>query len=42
MIRIEFGPDKNEANIAKHGIDMALAADFEFDTAVVSVDSRKS
>ncbi len=42
MVRIEFDPDKNEANIAKHGIDMALVADFEFDTAVVAVDSRKS
>ena len=41
MVRIEFDPDKNEANIAQHGIDMAAAADFEFDTAVVSVDSRK-
>ena len=42
MIRIEFGRNKNEANIAKHGIDMASAIDFEFDTAVVSVDRRKS
>jgi len=40
MVRIEFDPAKNEANIAKHGVDMASAEDFEFDTALVSIDLR--
>lgn len=42
MVRIEFDATKNEANIAKHGIDMALAEQFEFDTAWVKVDTRQS
>ena len=40
MICIEFDTAKNEANIAKHGVDMALTERFEFDTALVKVDSR--
>jgi len=42
MVAIEFDSAKNEANIAKHGVDMASVADFEFDTAFLSVDARKS
>lgn len=41
MISIEFDPAKNEANIAKHGVDMALGEEFEFDTALVTVDRRQ-
>jgi uncharacterized protein len=40
-MRIEFDPAKNRANIAKHGLDLALAEAFEFDTAVFSVDARQ-
>lgn len=40
-MRIEFDPAKNRANIAKHGVDLALAEAFEFDTAVFSVDARQ-
>ena len=40
MSLIEFDPAKNEANIAKHGINMASAEHFEFDTALVRVDTR--
>jgi len=40
MGSIEFDPAKNEANIEKHGIDMASAEQFEFDTALVNVDTR--
>ena len=40
-MRIEFDGPKNEANIAKHGVDLASAAAFEFDTAIFSVDTRK-
>ncbi len=39
-MRIEFDPAKNEANVAKHGIDLASAWDLEFDTALVSQDVR--
>jgi len=42
MVRIEFDPAKNEANIAKHGVDMASAEQFEFDTALLTVDTRQS
>jgi len=42
MAWIEFDPAKNEANIAKHGVDMALAEQFEFDSALVTVDARQS
>ncbi len=40
-MRIEFDPAKNRANFATHGVDLVLAGDFEFDTAVFSVDARK-
>jgi uncharacterized protein len=33
---------KNIANVAKHGVDMAAAADFDFETAVTWTDTRKS
>jgi uncharacterized DUF497 family protein len=32
-LRIEFDNAKNMANIAKHGVDMGRAADFDFETA---------
>jgi uncharacterized protein len=41
-VRIEFDAAKNEANLAKHGIDMASATQFDFDTAMVTSDARKS
>jgi uncharacterized DUF497 family protein len=37
---ITFDPAKNAANIAKHGLSLAEAAEFEMATAVVSVDTR--
>ena len=42
MIEIEFDPAKNEANIAKHGIDMASAQAFDFETALLRIDTRQS
>ena len=42
MVWIEFDPAKKEANIAKHGVDMASAEQFEFDTALVTVDTGQS
>ncbi len=38
---IEFDPAKDQANIAKHGMSLALAVDFEIDAARVMRDSRK-
>jgi uncharacterized DUF497 family protein len=40
-VRIEFDAAKNEANIAKHGVDLRSAEDFDFDTAVYAEDDRK-
>ena len=39
---IEFDSGKNIASVAKHGVDMAAAADFDFETAVTWTDTRKS
>jgi uncharacterized DUF497 family protein len=33
-LTIEFDRAKNIANVAKHGVDMAAAAEFDFETAV--------
>jgi hypothetical protein len=42
MIEIEFDRAKNEANIAKYGIDLASTQDFDFETALVRIDTRQS
>lgn len=39
-MKIEFDPAKNEANRIKHGVDMAQAAQFDWDTATVMRDER--
>jgi len=31
MLVIEFDRGKNMANVAKHGVDMAAAAEFDFE-----------
>ena len=36
-----FDPAKDEINVAKHGVSLALTAEFEWDTAVVWPDTRK-
>ena len=33
-MKIELDPAKSKANIAKHGVDMALVTEVEFDTAL--------
>jgi uncharacterized DUF497 family protein len=38
---IEFDPRKDAANIAKHGISLARAVLFEWDTATIKEDQRK-
>ena len=40
-MRIAFGPAKDAVNLAKHGLSLALAADLEWDSALVWVDGRK-
>lgn len=36
----EWDEDKREGNVAKHGVDFATVADFEFATALVRADTR--
>ena len=38
---VEFDPAKNAANLAKHGISLARAADLDFQTAVIRPDQRR-
>jgi uncharacterized protein len=40
-VKIEFDGAKNKANLAKHGVDMAAAIDFDFETARTAVDDRQ-
>jgi len=40
-MKIEFDPAKNERNIAKHGVSLAMARSFELETAVIRMDWRK-
>jgi len=39
-MEIEYDPQKNQANIAKHGVDFAAAEDFDWDTATITNDER--
>jgi uncharacterized DUF497 family protein len=39
-VKIEFDPAKDTANIAKHGISLALAEQFDLTTAIARVDNR--
>ncbi len=41
-MRITFDPAKDAVNITKHGVSMALADQFEWDTAVIWIDNRKN
>lgn len=40
-MRYEFDPSKDQSNLTKHGLSMSCAQDFEWDTAMVSEDTRK-
>ena len=40
VVNIEFDPAKDAANLAKHGISLSEAAEFDFTNAVVTVDDR--
>lgn len=39
-MQIEFDPDKDVANQAKHGASLALAGELDWDAALVWVDDR--
>ena len=39
-MRIEFDPAKDEVNLAKHGVSLALAAELDWEAALVWVDLR--
>jgi uncharacterized protein len=39
-MQIEFDPVKDASNQAKHGVSLALAAELEWDAALVWVDAR--
>jgi hypothetical protein len=40
-MNIAFDPAKDAANLAKHGVSLALAADLEWDTALFWTDERE-
>lgn len=40
-MHITFDPSKDATNLAKHGVSLALAADLEWDSAVVWPDVRQ-
>ena len=39
-MRIEFDPAKDASNIEKHGLSLTLAAELDWDAALVWVDER--
>ena len=39
-MEFEFDPAKDTANVAKHGISLAEAAEFDFTAAVIVIDDR--
>lgn len=39
-MRIEYDPAKDDANLAKHGVSLAAAAAFDWDTALEREDDR--
>ena len=39
-MRVEFDPAKDELNLAKHGVSLALAKKLDWDAALVWVDDR--
>ena len=41
-MNFSFDPAKDAANVAKHGVSLALAAQLEWDTAVIWPDVRRA
>lgn len=40
-MEIEFDAAKDQDNIAKHGVSLALAAEFDPETLITRIDNRK-
>ncbi|MDF1763387.1 MAG: BrnT family toxin [Oleibacter sp.] len=40
-MKIEFDPEKNRANITKHGVSFAEAKIFDFDNSLIAEDGRQ-
>ncbi|MFT0531669.1 BrnT family toxin [Castellaniella hirudinis] len=40
-MEIEYDPAKSERNIQERGLSFDLVADFDFDTAVIKLDTRR-
>jgi uncharacterized DUF497 family protein len=40
-VEIEFDPDKDRINRAKHGIPLGLAADMDLDATLIEPDQRR-
>lgn len=40
-MRVSFDPAKDSANLAKHGVSLALAEQLEWDTALIWPDARR-
>jgi uncharacterized protein len=41
-MHLTFDPAKDAANLAKHGVSLTLAAQLEWDSAVVWTDARRT
>lgn len=41
-MKISYDPAKDAANLAKHGISLALAADLEWESALTWPDTRRA
>ena len=41
-MHIEFDVNKNDTNIRERGLSLERASDFDFDSAIIKRDSRKS
>jgi len=40
MMRIEFDPEKDARNQAKHGVSLSLAGELDWEAALVWIDER--
>lgn len=40
VVKIEFDPDKDEINRAKHGVSLEIAADMDLAAALIKPDTR--
>lgn len=41
-MEITFDPAKDAANVAKHGVSLAVAAEFEWESSVFWTDTRRA